>query len=300
MLTIFTIPKAFYGLSEIIQTNAIKSWLFLSPQPEIILLGKDEGTADIASQLGSKHITDIECNQYGTPLVSSMFEIAQNAASYSLMCYINADIILMSDFMSAIRQIHMPSFLVIGQRWDVELNALVDFNNADWEADLRSLVEEKGKLHARSGIDYFVFNRGLYREIPSFAVGRTAWDNWLVYQARRLKAPLIDATASITAIHQNHDYSHNKDGHAGIWKGPEAELNLELAGGIRYAFTIEHATWKLTRRGVKRALTARNLFFRLMAVAVLSPKMHFLFVPLRILSRLLINLRKRLGVTPKN
>ena len=85
MLTIFTIPKAFQGHAGVIQTNAIQSWLKLRPECEIILLGDDEGTAEVAAKFGVRHIPKVERNEYGTPLVSSIFSLAQDIAKYQLM-----------------------------------------------------------------------------------------------------------------------------------------------------------------------------------------------------------------------
>ena len=89
MLTLFTAPKSFKGHYEIIQINAIQSWLHLRPECEIILLGNDEGTAEVASRFGVLHLPDIESNEYGTPLINSMFSKAQGVARYQLLCYIN-------------------------------------------------------------------------------------------------------------------------------------------------------------------------------------------------------------------
>ena len=60
-------------------------------------------------------------------------------------------------------------------------------------------------LHPKTGIDYFVFPK-LYLTKFDFAIGRTSWDNWLVYNARLNKHPVINGTQSIDIIHQNHDY----------------------------------------------------------------------------------------------
>ncbi len=49
MLTIFTAPKSFYGHIGVIQTNAIRSWLLLCPECEIILFGGEEGIAEVAT-----------------------------------------------------------------------------------------------------------------------------------------------------------------------------------------------------------------------------------------------------------
>jgi hypothetical protein len=117
MLTIFSCPKPFTNPHiNIIQRNAIKSWTLLKPKPEIILLGNDKGVSEICKEFNLIHIPEIERNEYGTPLLNSIFSEAEKVASYQLMCYINADIILMSDFMKAIEAVInqiKPPFLLI-------------------------------------------------------------------------------------------------------------------------------------------------------------------------------------------
>lgn len=287
MLTVFTTSRPFLGHFEIIQRNAIQSWLRLRPACEVILFGNEEGTAEIAAELGIKHVPVVEYNEYGTPLLNSLLDIAQDIASHELLCYVNADIILMSDFLTAVRQVQRQSFLLIGQRWDVDLKEPVDFDKPDWEAYLQARITEEGRLHPPTGIDYLVFPRGLYRNIPPFAVGRGGSDNWMVYQARSLKVPVIDATKVITAIHQNHDYSHNPEEKAGVWEGPERKRNIELMGGVDHAFTLNHATLLLTLQGLRRALTLKYLYFRLRAIPSLFPPLHFLNTVMRALLKLI-------------
>lgn len=274
MLTIFTIPKAFRDHTAIIQTNAIRSWLMLRPQPEIILFGDDEGTASKASELGIRHVPDVQRNEYGTPLLNSIFKTAQDIAGNQLTCYINADIILLSDFMPAVGRIHIPSFLLVGQRWDLDLTEAIDFANPVWEKELRACLAEKGKLHPPSGIDYFVFPRNTYTEIPAFAIGRAAWDNWLIYRARFLRIPVIDATEVVTAVHQNHGYEHLSKSAEGPWKGPERNRNLELAGG--HAFILRDANRVLTPHRLKRPkLTRYRLWRRIYTLPELHPRIPF-------------------------
>jgi len=297
MLTIFTTPKPFSGHNKVIQINAIRSWLLLRPECQVILIGDEKGVAEVASALGVLHIPDVECNEYGTPLIDSMFSRAQNIARYQLMCYVNADIILMSDFLPAVQSVHKYPFLMVGQRWDLELNESLKFDDTQWESRLRTHVTEQGKLHPKGGSDYFVYSRGLYDDIPPFVIGRGGWDNWLIYQARRLRVPVIDASKVITAVHQNHDYSHIPSGEAVVWKGPEAIRNLELTREGEHAFTLEHATWILTSEGIRRALTLRHLYFRLDVAPLLYSYLHFLRRPMKALTRLIIYIRSVLGVT---
>lgn len=281
MLTLFTIPRSFRGHIAIIQRNAIQSWLQLRPTCEIILLGDDEGTADVAREFGLRHIPDVVCNEYDTPLVNDLFEKAQRLATHDLLCYVNTDIILMSDFMQAVERVarRKPRFLMIGQRWDIDVKGPLDFG-PHWEERFRIYVTQNGQLHPSAGADYFVFRRGLWGEIPPFAIGRTVWDNWLLYRARSRRAPLIDATQVVMAVHQNHGYSHSPKEEEGIWKGPEAKRNLELAGGWSHVFTLRDATHLLTPKGLKWALDGWHALRHLRTSPTLYP---YLRLPLRLL-----------------
>ena len=93
MLTIFSTPKPFKGHIGIIQRNAITSWTLLHPQPEIILFGNDEGTAEAAKDIGVLHVSQIARNEFGTPLLNDFFQQAKQQASHQTLCYVNADIV---------------------------------------------------------------------------------------------------------------------------------------------------------------------------------------------------------------
>lgn len=245
-LTIFTIPKPFKGHENIIQRNAIQSWLALEPRPDIILLGDDEGVAEVSKEFGIKHIGNIAVNEYGTPLISDVFEKAQSDSNNNIMAYVNADIILMQDFISAanvVSQKFTNNFLAIGQRWDVDIFNKIDFNNAIWRQNLKEIVHTTGKMHASTGKDYFVFKKGLWSAIPPFAIGRGHFDNWLVFSAFVTGFPVIDATNSVLAVHQNHNYNH-MHGSNDVWlERPECLLNRSLAGYGAWHGHINNATW---------------------------------------------------------
>lgn len=252
MITIFAMPKAFHGHIAMIQKNAIQTWMNLEPKCEVILLGEDEGTAEYAAEKGLQHIPTIDRNEYGTPLLNDMFIKAEAAASHRVMCYINADIILMSDFMKAMKAIRKKRrFLLAGQRTDIDITEPLDFDS-DWEAYLRNRAKKEGNLRPPPYIDYFAYSKGLWGEVPPFALGRTVWDNWLLYRARSLNSPLIDATRAVVAVHQNHDYAH-AGGTKGVWGGNEARQNLALAGGKRHMYTLWDATHMVDESGLHPA-----------------------------------------------
>ncbi len=251
MITIFSIPKAFEGHFNIIQRNAIQSWLALEPKCEIILFGNEDGVAETANEFHLRHISKIKRNEFGTPLLNGVFKEAQVIANYEKVAYVNADIILLDDFIKTANKVTFPSFLMIGQRWDVDFDKPVNFNDAEWEQVMRSYVTLHGKLHGPSGVDYFIFPVGTYETIPPFAIGRPVWDNWLLYYTRLRNIPLIDATESVMVVHQNHPYAHPK-GAEGLWNSPEAKENLRLAGGHSHVFTAEDVDWILSPKGLER------------------------------------------------
>ncbi len=269
-LTIFALPKAFRGHIGVIQRNAILSWTHLRPTPEIILLGDDEGAAEIAHELGLRYIANIARNEFGTPLVSDLFQQAQAAAPHDMLCYVNSDIILLDDFTRAVQQVasSRDRFLMVGRRLDLDVRDAVAFESG-WESSLRSTALRDGRMNVARSIDYFVFPRTLYPALPPMAIGRFWWDNWLIWKAYQLQAAVVDATPVVLAIHQNHDYSHSRDGHGkdDVLAGEEAARNCRLGcetnpadfnNGLywRYFYTIDDASHVLTPTGLK--LTHRH------------------------------------------
>ena len=272
-LTIFAIPKAFQGHSGIIQRNALESWTRLKPRPEIILFGSDPGTAEMARELNLRHVPLVAVSHHGTPLVKDLFQQAEALAPTGILAYVNADIILGQDFLDAVAAVQgeLKRFLMVGQRWDLDVSEPLNFSDPDWSAGLRRRVEQEGSLHAVSALDYFVFTKGLWPEIPALALGRTAWDNWLVAQPLAEDVPVVDATAVILAVHQNHDYQHHDGGKEAVWRGEEARGNQELAWESPLLCYTTHATWELNQAVLaKRPRESQALAWAWEGTALLS------------------------------
>ncbi len=252
MLTLFAIPKAFRGHTAIIQRNAITSWTRLQPVPEVILFGDDPGTAEMAAELGVRHVPAVDRNPTGAPMLHDLFAKAEQAASNSLLCYVNSDIMLMDDFMRAVERVSKlpPPLMMVGQRWDVDLRDPWEFA-PQWQTELQRFVVAHGKQLRATAVDYFVFTKGLGTGLLPLALGRVGWDNWLVWHARSQGAAVIDASDVVMAIHQNHDYSHHPGGEEAVWRGEEARRNRELIGDWYHLLTIEDASHRLTPDGIR-------------------------------------------------
>lgn len=253
MLTIFTIPKPFTGHTEIIQRNAIESWKGLGADVEVVLLGDDAGVKLAAQEHNVKHYENLPRNQYGTPLLNSAFSLIENNSTTSLLCYVNSDIILTGEFLEAVKlcAARFHEFLMIGQCWDLRVDNLVYLNSPNWRSFLSEQRDKMGKKRGASAMDYFVFTRGAYANMPPFAVGRAWFDLWLVWQARQSCGVVVDATRQTRPIHQNHDYSHVKGGKAYSYGGIEAQMNFEMAGGEDHLYNMDNATHLLTNYGFR-------------------------------------------------
>src|SRR5688572_4817815 len=104
-ITLFSAPKPFTNPHiAMIQRNAIKSWTLLE-DAEVILLGNESGIAETAKEFNIKHFANVKTNENGTPLISSMFEIARENSNSDLLCIINADMVLMKDFVETAKQV---------------------------------------------------------------------------------------------------------------------------------------------------------------------------------------------------
>lgn len=278
LITLFSAPKPFTDPHiELIQRNAIKSWTLL-PDVEVILLGEETGLAEAAKEFGVKHIPNVARNESGVPLISSMFQLAREHSNSDLLCIINADMILMPDFVEATSQVkgQRSKFVLLSQRWDLDVTQPIEFTDS-WQDRLSSIVHRQGSLHRPAGSDFFLFPLSTFSEIPPFTIGRAGWDNWMIYKARKEGWTVIDCTPSVIIVHQNHDYSHLPEGKP-HYEHPETNENIRLAGGqanVRYTIldaTHQLADGKLIRPKMTSLRFTRKLELFLRAIFFFLPE----------------------------
>jgi len=295
VITLFTTAKPFASHIDVIQRNALRSWQRVHPDAEIILFGNDTGAAEVCRELGIRHVSQVRKNRHGTNYLASIFDQAQVLAKHEILCYVNCDILLLDDFCAALSRVapQFNAFLMAGRRWDVDIREPLDFELPGWRTQVRDLALRTNRRRPSQWIDYFAFRRGLFQNhIPELVIGRTGWDNWLLWFARSSGAALVDASGVVCAVHQNHDYGHHPGGEKAVLEGEEAQENQKLLEGHRKFATLENATHLLLADGFHRNYRHWLVQSRRRAADRLSP-VWFRFLDLTRPIRHRLNMRRR-------
>ena len=303
MLTIFSIPKPFIGHVGVIQMNALRSWTFLDPKCEIVIFGDEPGIAEAAAEIGALHVAEIERNEYGTPRLDWAFNRAQDLAQHRLTCYLNSDVIALNDLLETAGGIECPQFLMVGERTDLDITEPLDFGEG-WQEHLQARARGFGSPHGPTGMDYFVFPTGMVRNMPAFVVGRAGWDNWMVYNARVRRIPVINTSRAVDLVHQTHDYAHHPGAEKGTWQDPESAANRNLLDHeFKTQFLLSDATWRIKRPGGKPVRAWRHLPRLIDTWSLLYPPAEYPLVrPLKPVDRVVRHVRakwRRLGAVMK-
>jgi hypothetical protein len=274
VLSLFSVPKTFTGDAAVIQDNAIASWTRLGRDCDIVLLGDDPGIAEAAVRHGVRHERTLARNAFGTPLLPAVLRRMDQLATSRLVALVNADIVLLADLLPAVRNVSQKhrNFMLVASRYNCRIEEPLHFETG-WDTALRARARAENRMYPAAGSDIFVFPRGLFGEVPELAIGRGYWDNWLMREARRKQANLIDATACVTTVHQEHGYEHVPGvsaaaSDAPVYKGEEGRRNLALAGGHRGLYTVFDATHVLTPDGRLRSTWNPLLAHRRVKAAV--------------------------------
>jgi len=289
-MIIFSVPKPFNREFGTIQENAIDSWLSIKPKPTIILLGKEEGVVEIIRRKNLIQIKNIKKNQQGTPLLNDIFTQVQKNNEEKIFMYINADIILLNSPTSTIDILtnKFDRFMAVGRRY--EINRKIKIERKEIEQKIKTFhVRQK----SNSWMDYFIFSQGIFNKIPPFAIGRTFWDKWLVWNVLQQNIPVIDISESLFAIHQTHSYSiNNMTNIKTAWSGEEAYNNLRLAGGWSNSATIDDATYIIKK---KRIYSQKRKKISIRPILDILPIFWTLFLYIRLIRERLSSIMNQKG-----
>ena len=282
MITIFGTPKNFEGIFKIIQINAIRSWRSLSKDVEIIIFGKSEGAQKIANEVSAIYYPNIKCSKNGVPLLSDLFYKANKIASFDILLFINSDILLPKTFIYSIRNVKdkFSNFLLVGHRWELKVENLINFNEAAAVSLFWEMSEMKSKKASPAAIDYFGFRKNSLKKIPDFVVGRPGYDNWLIWYARRNFIPVVDISEEVKVIHQSHHYNfHNLKNNPKIFdrnKIPieeDGKKNMKLHGDR--VLNLLDADFSILNGRIEKNTSKEYVYRNLGKLSIIFPEFSF-------------------------
>ncbi|XP_010682444.2 beta-arabinofuranosyltransferase RAY1 isoform X1 [Beta vulgaris subsp. vulgaris] len=106
-ITIFSAPNPFNGSVGKRQALAVRSWLVLSPNINVVLFGNDPSLQSFASAFGSRVLvdSDIDFSFLNVPFFHSMVARAETSLS-DISVLIHPETVLLPDFISAVNHVH--------------------------------------------------------------------------------------------------------------------------------------------------------------------------------------------------
>ena len=265
LITLIAVPKPFTGESATLQRAACRSWAAI-PGLEVMLAGDEQGIAETCEAYGFQHIPDVMRTEQGTPRLNDIFSKARERAATALLLYVNADIILGPEIIQAACNIPFTDFLLAGRRYDVDpWGQEADADFGAW----RHHAIHHGVLLPACSSDYFLLPVAsqIFQDMPPLVVGRSGWDNWMMYRARELSIPLIDSTAAITAIHRRHGYGHiHRDVEVpySSWDGVESRLQIAILG--ERLLSLDFATHRMDGQQQIHPVKKNHVWFKQTAI----------------------------------
>jgi len=242
MLTILTTPKSTMGKAGMDFNNALLNWNCLEPHPQVLVFNCDD--EKFVTERGATHIDGVRSTDMGIPYMDDMLRIGQQMAYYDAIMLTSDHLLFLPGLMEAVYRVtkRFDNFLAIGQRYDADIQRLIDFTSSSWEQELES-YRKKGHLHGPSAKDYMIMSKGFPLEIPPFIIGRPWYDTWLVVASLKAGIPVVDLSRTVTAIHPNHDYSQIPGNPKANHGNPGELYNAQLAVGCSGKGHITTSTW---------------------------------------------------------
>ena len=287
------LPKPFIGEAADLQETALKSWQEIDGL-DILLVGNESDLATIPEgyDVKTRFISPVEDHRRDSvlPYFSQVLDTVPAESDYDTIVYLNADIVLPRDFVDRLQlsEVHREcgrGFLITGRR--IEMQEGVSFARGSDFYPFLSENMNSWNVGRFDHMDYFVFKRGIFSELPPLIVGRGAYDNALVAYCLRGRVPVIDASEGLPVIHPFHGHGHQKGGKKEVYDGNDAMLNRKRHDIIHSPPTLFEAGLILGEKGLRRNRWRGGILRRWEAALRYVYKLKLLSYALRVPARLL-------------
>jgi len=211
----------------VLQQNVLHNWPLVMPGVNLVLFVSPEtmNYQDLALELGWNVQPVPSYDRFGVPLIKEMFLVVLSAYNTLMYGYCNGDVLFTDDFMKTVGAVlshhnenhQSKGTLIVGRRIDV----IMDSSQTLFKGDSVRKYAKQGKLHRKSGLDFFIFTRNGYPldQLPNLAIGKPYWDGVFLGLAVKNGLQTVDSTKTLLAMHQSYkgNQSNGYTPRQGLW-----------------------------------------------------------------------------------
>ena len=218
--------------------NTLHNWNMFKPYVHPVLFMNEVNVTKEAKQKGWSVLPiRVTGTKHNVPVLRYMYEDAKKYVNSTFYAYVNGDILFTDTLLYTLISVlasDIPKekpLLIVGQRTNIKD---VKREEAKSWKDLANTAKTRGKLFSTWGVDYFITSRDYpWSSQPDVVIGRVAYDNWVVWNSKRLGFVTIDATKTLLAVHQT-TRAGNMEGHGHPDGGYNANLLRKVYKKIQY------------------------------------------------------------------
>lgn len=247
ILTLFSSWKDSPHLQEV-HRRTVANWSRFLPKFHLVVFTNDSTAASVAKEHGWTIYPILHHAAGGAPVLRTMFEIVIKNFNSTFYGFANSDILFTDALEESLYSISeklksLQSVFISGIRTNVP--NVSERETASFP-NIATAATSRGKLFEIHSADYFFTTKAFpWVEIPPLVIGRPAYDNYIVSHARKIKSTVIDATATVPAIHQTTPKG-NQEGftHTGADYNDKFLKNIGIKPNYESGF-VTCAEWKL-------------------------------------------------------
>ncbi|OWF56364.1 uncharacterized protein LOC110448150 [Mizuhopecten yessoensis] len=230
--------------------NTVENWRTFKPNIRPMLFTNEDYLAREVTKKGWSSLP-IRQEHFGIPVLKFMYTDAMKVSQSQFYAYANGDILFTSTLIKTLTAVvnstvipNDKPIMIVGRRTNVQDVSVSEANSL---TNVSKAARKRGKLFSAWAEDYFVTTENYpWKDIPEVVIGRRAYDNWLVLNARKHNHTTIDATLTLLALHQT-TKAGNHEGHKATHSEYNHSLLSRLYKRLNYAAGLTSCAEYLTR-----------------------------------------------------
>ncbi|XP_069128921.1 uncharacterized protein [Argopecten irradians] len=213
-ITLFTAWSTFPERYEVFN-NTLRNWPLLQPHVKLYLFTNDFIPGQVEYEKLGWTILPIYRTIKGCGVLKDLYlRVMQLEPESKVYAMVNGDILLTGNFLKNLHDITSSpllkdkTYFLTGRK--LNITNVTREEASSWENIERA--SKRGVLvNEMWGIDYYITPPSYHWHLyPDFQLWRSFYDNWMIWDARRMGYIVIDATQTLLAPHQNAPYPKNR------------------------------------------------------------------------------------------